>query len=108
MPECTAVLCATDAFAFGVFDAMREAGRTPGADVDLVGFDDVESLGVVPYDRPTLTTVNKPRFLMGQKAAAMLVDAIKGSPVSPNQIEVPGTLVERLSCRFDSPGPGSA
>ena len=104
-PGFTAILCATDALAFGAFDALREAGKEPGRDVDLVGFDNIESLGIAPFGEPILTTMEKPRYLMGQRAAQMLLEAISCPRPLTEQVELSGKLIQRQSCRFDhAPG----
>jgi DNA-binding LacI/PurR family transcriptional regulator len=94
--EFTAVQAGSDFKAAGLIDALREAGRRVPADVAVVGFDDVEGMGVLPFSEPFLTTVRDPNFEMGSTAAELLLDEIeKGS--SPRRVVLPTRLIIRWS-----------
>ncbi|RLT40614.1 MAG: LacI family DNA-binding transcriptional regulator [Chloroflexi bacterium] len=57
----TAALCYNDVVAFGVMLGLQAAGRTPGKDFGVIGFDDITEAELW---RPTLTTVAlQPRHL---------------------------------------------
>jgi LacI family transcriptional regulator len=92
----TAVQAGSDFRAAGVIDALREAGRRVPEDVAVAGFDDVEGMGVPPFDEPFLTTVRDPNFEMGVTAAELLLEQIEqGCP--PRQVVLPTELVIRQS-----------
>ncbi|MBM4037155.1 MAG: LacI family transcriptional regulator [Planctomycetes bacterium] len=92
----TAVQAASDFKAAGVIDALREAGRRVPEDVAVVGFDDVDGMGVPPFDEPFLTTIRDPNFEMGVKAAELLLEEIeKGT--APRRVVLPTELVIRQS-----------
>lgn len=66
-----AVFAATDAIAFGVLAALREAGFRVPRDVSLIGFDDV------PYAAdltPSRTTVRVPHEELGRTAVRLALD----------------------------------
>lgn len=85
---------ASNVKAAGVIDALREAGRLVPEDV--VGFDDVEGMGVCPFDEPFLTTIRDPNFEMGATAAELLVEKIEKAG-SPRRVGLPTELVIRGS-----------
>ncbi|MGA0568242.1 LacI family DNA-binding transcriptional regulator [Rathayibacter sp. KR2-224] len=62
-PEC--VFAVTDVMAVGAMTAMRERGLTPGADIAVAGFDDIEMLQDVV---PSLTTVSLPLRELGERS----------------------------------------
>lgn len=91
----TAALCFNDASAFGVCDGLRSAGKEPGRDFGVVGFDDViEAETAVP----SLTTVSVDPQGMGRRAAQLLLKQINAGKVEPEQIVSPVRLVVRQSC----------
>jgi len=94
--EFTAVQAGSDFKAAGVIDALREAGRRVPEDVAVVGFDDVEGMGVLPFDEPLLTTIRDPNSEMGSTAAELLLEEIeKGG--APRRVVLPTELATRGS-----------
>jgi LacI family transcriptional regulator len=72
-PSPTAVFCATDRLAIGAMSAARRAGRRVGADLSVVGYDDL------PFSRfadPPLTTVRQPIRAAGRRLAEILLARI--------------------------------
>ena len=91
----TAALCFNDAAAFGVCDGLRAAGKEPGRDFGVVGFDDViEAETAVP----ALTTVSVDPQGMGRRAAQLLLKQINAGRVEPEVIVSSVRLVVRQSC----------
>ena len=91
----TAALCFNDAAAFGVCDGLRRAGKEPGRDFAVVGFDDViEAETAVP----ALTTVSVDPQGMGRRAAQLLLKQINAGRVEPEAIVSSVRLVVRESC----------
>jgi LacI family transcriptional regulator len=72
-PVPTAIFCASDRIAMGVYDALKEKGLRIPADVSVVGFDNQELLAA--HSRPPLTTIRIPYFEMGSWAVDQLTDA---------------------------------
>ena len=64
----TAVFVAADVMAYGALRAIREAGLEAPGDLEVIGFDDIESSAYVG-----LTTVRQPMYEMGKLATEHLV-----------------------------------
>ena len=90
----TAVAAMTDAMAGGVYDALEEAGKKPGEDISVTGFDNQMIAG---YFRPGLTTMALPLLQVGEKAAEVMLEKIDGT--AKGRLVIPCTLVERGSVR---------
>jgi LacI family transcriptional regulator len=68
----TAIFCASDRIAVGVYDALKERSLRIPEDISVVGFDDQELLAA--HTRPPLTTVRIPYFEMGSWAVDRLIN----------------------------------
>lgn len=96
-PQITAAVCYQDIVALGVMQALRKAGREPGRDFALVGFDDITEAALV---QPALTTVSVAAKEIGRKAGELLFSRIQGNNEPPKRIILPPALVVRESCGF--------
>jgi DNA-binding LacI/PurR family transcriptional regulator len=90
-----AVFAANDEMALGAFLALKAANLRVPEDVAVVGFDDI---AVARFVAPPLTTVRAPIEQLGQAAAQLLLDAIRGEKLPSEQILLPVELVVRGSC----------
>ena len=70
----TAVVCSNDRLAVGVVLAAARLGLAVPDDLSVVGYDDDEN--VAPRMVPGLTTVRLPHREMGERAMAVVLDAI--------------------------------
>lgn len=86
------IFVANDLMALDVMRALLESGVKLPGDMALVGYDDIYLASVV---MPALTTVHQPMYEMGQKAAGMMLDAIRGQAIEPRQMVLQPTLVQR-------------
>ena len=90
----TASLCFNDAVAFGVCDGLRSAGREPGKDFAIIGFDDViEAKTAVP----ALTTISVDPQGMGRRAAQLLLKQISAGRTEPETVVGSVRLAVRAS-----------
>jgi LacI family transcriptional regulator len=89
----TAVVCATDELAAGVYGAARDLGLVVGRDVALTGWDD-HPLGRALT--PALTTMHQPIRELGALAASLLCMRIAGD--APRSETLPSEPVIRRSC----------
>ncbi len=91
----TAVLCANDAVATGLYLGLRRAGLRVPEDVSIVGYsgDPAGELLATP-----LTTVAQPVERLGERAAEVAISLIEGEPAEPVVEELPDKLVIRASC----------
>ncbi len=71
----TAIFAANDLMAMGAMVAIREAGLAIPDDMAIVGFDDIASARLIS---PSLTTIRQFQHRMGQRAAEMLLERIRG------------------------------
>ncbi len=91
----TAALCFNDMVAIGAMQALSAAGKTPGRDFALVGFNDVAEAALC---RPSLTTVATSPGKIGEAAAELLLDRIARPQQPSRKLILRPTLVVRESC----------
>ncbi len=90
----TAVFAASDAVAFGFYDACHQNGFRIPQDVSVVGFDDALGSELV---WPHLTTVRQPLQEMGRHAVRTCVAAVRSSKPPAPPVELATTLIIRDS-----------
>ena len=92
-----AILCANDAMALGVMDALRyDLGLSVPGDVAVAGFDDIPQAAWPSYG---LTTVGQPVARMTRAAVRMLIEHIEGENLASERRLMPATLIVRGSTR---------
>lgn len=93
-----AVICLNDRLAFGVYQALAEAGLRVADDVSVVSFDDD---ALASWLRPGLSTAALPHEQMGRKAVEWLIqpDQIHGEHLAPMP------LITRASIAAPPPSP---
>jgi len=92
------VFAANDQMAIGAIKALREHGRKIPEDVKVVGFDNIFIASMV---NPSLTSVNVPKYQMGQFAAKILHDRFKDSDLKIQTKKLPSKLITRQSTDLD-------
>ena len=91
----TAALCFNDVVAFGAMLELRKAGREPGRDFAIVGFDDI----VEAADHtPALTTVAVRPEALGEQAAHAVLGMIRSDTLRCDDHVGPVRLIIRQSC----------
>ncbi|MDQ1595562.1 MAG: LacI family transcriptional regulator [Arthrobacter pascens] len=88
----TAIVAADSPMAIGAVAAMRRLGMTPGEDVALIAFDDIEWFSLLD---PALTAISHDVGAMGRAAVGMLLQVIDGR--RPGSVRLPSHLVVRES-----------
>ncbi len=91
----TAALCFSDVVAFGVLDALNEAGLGVGRDFSVVGFDDVAG---ARHTLPPLTTVAVYPKELGRRSAAALLRRMSGPGEPAGENILTPSLVVRGTC----------
>ncbi|MBE2224915.1 MAG: LacI family DNA-binding transcriptional regulator [Anaerolineae bacterium] len=76
----SAIFAANDQMAFGARLALFRRGIRVPEDISLIGFDDQPDSA---YMTPPLTTVRQPADLLGETAAAYMLQLIKKKPFTP-------------------------
>jgi len=83
IPRPTAIFAGNDLIAFGVLQAIREAGLRCPEDISLIGFDDMEPAAML---NPELSSVSQPGYQLGTTAASILIDRVDGDLSPAKQI----------------------
>jgi LacI family transcriptional regulator len=91
----SAIFCYNDIVALGVMIGLKEAGLTPGKDIAVVGFDNIQEASI---SNPGLTTVSAFPELIGMYSAELLHKRITGFDDEPQRIILKPELVVRESC----------
>jgi LacI family transcriptional regulator len=91
-PRPTALLCATDQLAIGALTALRKRGLKPGADISVIGYDDI---AISAHTEPPLTTMRQDIAEEGAELVSLMLGRIAGRPVGALQSLRKATLVAR-------------
>ncbi len=92
-----AVLVTNYLMTVGFMSAADEVGMSCPDDFGLVSFDDYPWLGCF---RPRLTTIELPKFELGDSAVALLLERLRGSGNRPQRVTLLPQLRVRESCGF--------
>jgi DNA-binding LacI/PurR family transcriptional regulator len=93
----SAILCLSDAMAWGVIDACRARGISIPEQLAVVGFDDLPPSSLM---HPALTTVRQPTIEKGRRAAELFVELVRcNGECEPQRITLPVELIIRDSSR---------
>jgi LacI family transcriptional regulator len=79
----SAVICMNDRLAFGVYQALTEAGLVIPRDMSVISFDDD---AIAAWLRPSLSTAALPHEQMGRRAVELLLD---GSTADKHLVHMP-------------------
>ena len=88
------LFCGNDTLAIAAMGEFRRFGIIPGIDISIVGMDDIPAAAQI---FPSLTTVRKPRALIGAAAAELLLRKIKDPGKAAEKHLFPGELIMRDS-----------
>lgn len=93
-----AIFCANDTTALSVIIYLKEIGIKIPEDILLVGFSNEPFSEVVT---PSISTIKQPGFLMGEKAAELIIHQINNKKDKPNfvTIKMPTELIVRNSSK---------
>lgn len=93
-PEVTAVVCNGDMVALGACIGLMNSGLTPGREISVVGFDDIDDAALAI---PPLTTMAVSPQNLGRKLARVLLDRIREPDAPPSVTEISATLKVRAT-----------
>jgi LacI family transcriptional regulator len=96
----TALVSYNDIAAIGAIRSLRDHGLRVPEDVSVMGFDDIQGAG---YHAPSLTTIRQPLNSMGNMAARMLLQRIRGGKEAPEQVPIVPELIIRESTMPPNP-----
>jgi LacI family repressor for deo operon, udp, cdd, tsx, nupC, and nupG len=94
MPD--AIFACNDAMAMGLIRGFTAAGIAVPDRISIAGFDDIEFAAAYI---PALTTVHQSRGDIGARAAAMLIDLMRGNKLASRDIRLAAEVVMRDSTR---------
>ena len=87
------IFALNDEMAMGCIRALRDMLIRVPEDISVIGMDDIAASSLFS---PSLTTVHRPLYELGEMAAKTLLDMMNGGPSS--KIILPTALVQRESC----------
>jgi LacI family transcriptional regulator len=91
----TAIFAANDLMAIGVMQALRDRRIEIPSEIAVVGFDDISAAKLVT---PPLTTVAQYQWRMGERAAEILMERLRGVRTGGGAaFEMPFQLIQRGS-----------
>lgn len=90
----TALVSYNDIAAIGAIRALRDHGLRVPDDVSVIGFDDIQGAA---YHTPSLTTIRQPLNSMGNRAATLLLQRLRGAKDQPEQVSIVPELIIRES-----------
>jgi DNA-binding LacI/PurR family transcriptional regulator len=96
----TALVSYNDIAAIGAIRSLRDHGLRVPEDVSVVGFDDIQGAA---YHTPSLTTIRQPLNNMGNKAARILLERIRGAREFPDEVPIVPELIIRESTMPPNP-----
>ena len=92
-PDAEAIVAANDEMAVSIYRVCRKRGLTPGKDIAVTGYDDVEFAQRMD---PPLTTANQDGLDMGYRALKCAVSLCKDP--TPVKMKLPAKFLQRNSC----------
>ncbi|HUY50848.1 MAG TPA: LacI family DNA-binding transcriptional regulator [Streptosporangiaceae bacterium] len=90
----TAIVAANDLIALGCYTALRRRGLSVPQDVSVIGYN---GSGWCDDVNPPLTSVHVPKYELGLRAAALLLEAVEARQTVPATVLLPTTLDIRQS-----------
>ncbi len=91
----TAIFCATDLLAFGVYEYAQKNGLNIPDDISIIGFDDDAADSLMT---PQLTTFRQDALRIADLASEMMLNQIAGLPV-PEIVRCESEFIERQSVK---------
>ncbi|MBB2480530.1 LacI family DNA-binding transcriptional regulator [Bacillus sp. APMAM] len=90
----TAMFCASDMMAIAAMRAVIENNMEIPNDIAFIGIDNIE---MSKYSTPPLTTIDIPKYELGEMAAKTIIDQVEKRVKLPIRILLPYQLVKRES-----------
>ncbi len=92
-------LLQNDRFAYAAACVVREMGLTPGKDILLAGFDNIEENS----DAPFFTTVSTPFDKMAETCVQLLFKQLNSGIISDESVQLPARIIYRASSKPVNP-----
>ncbi|SDH76543.1 transcriptional regulator, LacI family [Alteribacillus persepolensis] len=91
----TGVFVYNDEMAMGAMKAVKNSGLRIPEDIAIVGFDNLKMASVV---EPHLTSIDQPKYKIGQKAMSILIQKINKEKITKQSFVMKDHLFIRQSC----------
>lgn len=95
------IVCSNDLIAFGLCDALRDAGVQPGKDISVIGYDNIEQNPCFVWpgtpEEPFLSTIEAHEKSMGAKMAGQLLKMLNEKELMPGVVKIPAEFIQRNS-----------
>ncbi len=95
------IVCSNDLIAFGLCDALRDAGIQPGKDISVIGYDNIEQNPCFVWpgtrEEPFLSTIEAHEKIMGTRMAGQLLKMLNEKELMPGIIKIPAEFIQRNS-----------
>lgn len=91
----TAVFVYNDEMAMGVIKAAKDCSLNVPKDLAVVGFDHIK---MSSFHEPSLTTIDQPKYKIGEKAMELLLRIINGEQLKNKKIVLRDELIIGQSC----------
>ena len=88
--------CCSDIVALAIYDTLQEHGITPGEEIKIIGFDNIEGT-MGGFDRPVLSTVDPCWAECGKVLADVIIREILEGRKMPSTIPVEAKFIFRSS-----------
>ncbi len=93
----TGIVCASDSFAVGAIRALRDLSKHVPRDVSVVGFG---NMYFAPIHDPPLTTIVADHRAVGEAAAHMLLNVVRGAAYTASTLVRPLLVVRESTARL--------
>lgn len=90
----TAVFCANDELAIGLYRGLHERGIRIPEDLSVMGYDNID---LDEYVTPKLTTIEQPIMELGETSARLILNRIRNLDQQRQLVNVPVKLIQRAS-----------
>lgn len=92
-----AVFSLSDFTSFGIIDAILENNLRLGVDISLVSFDDLEGCGLLPFQKPIVSSITNPKEKITAEAIKILLSNIEKNDGFTHITRVPTEFIQRKS-----------
>ncbi|MFS3930419.1 LacI family DNA-binding transcriptional regulator [Priestia flexa] len=91
----TSVFVFNDEMALGSIKAVKDSGMKVPDDIAVVGFDNLNMSSII---EPNITTIDQPKYEIGNKAMELLLQLINGKEIKKKKIVLKDEILIRESC----------
>ncbi len=91
------IFSCSDLLTFDIIHALQDNGMNYGADYEIIGYDNLEATGILPFKHPVVTAVDYSRKNAASLAARLLIANIEKPTNYQQIIKIPTRLTIRES-----------